>query len=82
MSEEEYRDVVADYNDVFGTDQGRRVLEHIISNICYLRIPTFTQGQKVDAETSLYVSGRKDVALTIANILNYDFSSPKKKVRR
>lgn len=78
---EEFRDIVADFNDVFLSDQGKRVLEHIISNICFVKSPTFLSGSIINSETSLYMAGRKDVGIAITNILNYDFTSLKRKKR-
>lgn len=72
-SGEEYRSLVEDYQSVFGTPAGERVLNHLLDNVLRDRIPGLAKGIPLTSEWAVYSLALSDVAKHLKNIMNYDF---------
>jgi hypothetical protein len=75
-AEEALRRIAQDYQEVFGTEQGARVLHHLNGLLCMRRKLSRAPGQDFPANEAIYIAGRRDAALEIDAILTHDFRKP------
>lgn len=68
MAKRDDKQLKTDYNQVFDTEQGRRVLEDILS-YCHVMEPLMGS---IDTNSIMIREGRRDAALTILQKLNWD----------
>lgn len=76
--------IAQDFQTVFGSQAGSRVLNYLLNVILLqdkqlLRMPP---GAELSGNDALYLMGRKDAAVAINKILTYDPSLEKKPVVR
>lgn len=72
-AEEALRRIAQDYHEVFSTEQGTRVLNHLYGILCMRRKLSRVPNQDFFANEAMYMAGRRDAALEIENLLNHDF---------
>lgn len=66
---EEMRQIAADYQAVFGTEQGRRVLDHIMTRVLLTEEP----AGPGPGDRAAYIVALHDVALSLRGMLNMSF---------
>jgi len=81
-AEESLRRIAQDYQEVFGTEQGARVLHHLKGLLCVRRKLSRTPGGDFLPHEAMYMAGRRDAALEIEGLLTHDFRKPKAPVIR
>lgn len=74
--EEAMRAIVADYQSVFGTAQGQRVLKDLFTRV----LLTDTRATTRAPEWALYFCALHDVASEICRMLNFTFDQRKPKI--
>ena len=70
VAEEERRQISADYNAVFGTQQGQRVLNHLFTHV----LRTNMVAGVGDGYRASYILAMHDVAAYVSQIMNMDFT--------
>jgi hypothetical protein len=84
-ADEARRAIAMDFQEVFSTPEGERVLQHLLGSILYTdkTLPRPSPGIAFSGDDALYMLARNDAAKEIRAILNIEFrDSPKPVVRR
>jgi len=85
-AEEQKRTITQDYIELFATEQGQRVLAHLIEKVLMmsvnLRNGTLPPQSPVGPQDALYLISRQDAAREILEALNTDYAKFKPTVKR
>jgi len=77
-AEEQHRHLSADFQEVFATSAGQRVLSYILNNLLLDKTTSlsFTQQGAVfpNADRGMYFVALSDVAKNIKGLMDYDFT--------